>query len=98
MVGFEMVELFKPFIGVQLYVKPATVPDPNCAEFPVQNCTLGPAFAIGGASMEILEVSMDVPHSFVTETEILSTPALAKPILGLGNVEFVGLPLEKDQL
>lgn len=97
-VGLEIIELLKPVVGDQLYVNPFVDAVPNCAELPVQKCTSGPVFAIGALRMEILEAATEVPHSFVTDKEILSIPELAKLIVGLDRVEVAGLPFANDQL
>ena len=97
-VGLEIAELLKPVVGDQLYVKPTTEAEPICADWPVQNCTSGPAFAAGAFRTEIVEFATEVPHSFVTDKEILSVPALAKPIVGFDIAEVAGVPFAKDQL
>ena len=61
-------------------------------------CVAGVAVRTGKGRTVILFASVDIPHSVVTESEILSVPELVKLIVGPDRAEVEGIPFAKDQL
>jgi hypothetical protein len=92
-VGFEIVALFKPVVGVQLYVVFADEAEPICADAPAQMIASEPAFTVGAGFTVTTTTSVAV-HPFLDAVTVyvvvavgfavgLEIVALLKPVLGV---------------